>query len=423
MTTDPCGDKRPPIIERPLSRRAALSVFAGLGLSCLGIPRIARADDLADAEAKVKQTEEEIAEAQRKYDETQARLEELAVEFEDLSRAHDDTLKKIEETRKKIAAKQAEIDAKQAEVDAKQAEVDAKQAELEEKQDILSKRIASAYKTGNSGLIELLLASSSFEEFISNVYYLDKISESDAQMIEDVRTIREELEAEREELEEQKAALEEEKAALEEVQASYEALKADQEAQLSEMTAKQDEVAQLLASLDEDVRKLMERHEAELLVAAEERAKQERARVAAAAALIDVGGGQDYKSSEAAQRAVVNACYATPSPGYGLCAMWVSQVFDNAGFRYYGGNACDMYARWCYSSDKDELQVGMIIAVSSHPHTTLGRIYGHVGIYVGDGIVMDNIGRVRTIDCDEWINYYGGTVTPRWGWCGDVALT
>ena len=412
-----------PSLKQPLvTRRAALAVFAGLGLSALTAPRLALAD-VEEAEAKVKQTEEELAEAQRKYDETQARLEELADEFEQLSRAHDETLKKVEETNRRIAEKQAQIDAKQAEVDTKQAEVDAKQAELEDKQEILSKRIASVYKTGNAGVLELLLTASSFEEFISNVYYLGKISEADAQMIEDVRTIREELEAERDELARQKEELEAEKAELEQVKAGYEELRAQQEAELQEMSAKQDEVAELLANLDDDVKELMERRDAELMAAAEERAKLERARVAAASALIDVGGGQDYQSSEAAQRAVVNACYATPSPGYGLCAMWVSQVFDNAGFTYYGGNACDMYSRWCSSSNKDELQVGMIIAVSSHPHTTLGRIYGHVGIYVGDGIVMDNIGRVRTVDCDEWINYYGGTVTPRWGWCGDVALT
>lgn len=408
MTIDSPRGERPTTDQPLLTRRAALAVFAGLGLSALAVPGMAVADTVEEAEAKVKRTEAELAEAQRKYDETQARLEELAKEFEELSRAHDGTLKKIEETNAKIAAKQAEIDAKQA-------EVDAKQAELDEKQDILSKRIASAYKTGNAGLVELLLSSSSFEELASNVYYLDKISDSDARMIDEVREVREQLDAQRLELEEQKAE-------LEEVMAGLEELKAEQESQLEAMTAKQDEVAEMLANLDDDVKELMERRDAEMLAAAEERAKQERARRAAAAALIDVGGGQDYQASATAQRDVVNACYATSSPGYGLCAMWVSQVFDNAGFTYYGGNACDMYSRWCYSSSKDELQVGMIIAVASHPHTTLGRIYGHVGIYIGDGVVMDNIGRIRTIDCDEWINYYGGTVTPRWGWCGGVAL-
>ena len=51
-----------------------------------------------------------------------------------------------------------------------------------------------------------------------------------------------------------------------------------------------------------------------------------------------------------------------------------------------------------------------------------GRIYGHVGIYVGNGTVMDNVGFIRSIGVDEWIAYYGVTVTPRWGWIGDWVL-
>ena len=65
----------------------------------------------------------------------------------------------------------------------------------------------------------------------------------------------------------------------------------------------------------------------------------------------------------------------------------------------------------------------MIVAVSSHPHTSAGQIYGHVGIYVGGGTVMDNIGYIRSIDLGSWISYYGSTVTPRWGWLGGVTLS
>ena len=101
----------------------------------------------------------------------------------------------------------------------------------------------------------------------------------------------------------------------------------------------------------------------------------------------------------------------------------MTNVFTNAGIGYFGGDACDMYASWCYSSDQGSIQPGMIVAVSSHPHTSAGQIYGHVGIYVGGGTVMDNIGYIRTIDLGSWISYYGSTVTPRWGWLGGVTLS
>ncbi|MFC2706342.1 MAG: NlpC/P60 family protein, partial [Olsenella profusa] len=130
------------------------------------------------------------------------------------------------------------------------------------------------------------------------------------------------------------------------------------------------------------------------------------------------GGGNKSGS----QQRVVSACYATPSPGAGLCAMWVSQVFQNAGLGYPSGNACDMYNAWCTSASKSALKPGMIVAVSSHSSTPMGRIYGHVGIYVGGGMVMQNIGSVNTQSLDSWIAYYGDTVTPRWGWCMGIPL-
>jgi cell wall-associated NlpC family hydrolase len=64
----------------------------------------------------------------------------------------------------------------------------------------------------------------------------------------------------------------------------------------------------------------------------------------------------------------------------------------------------------------------MIIAVSSHNLDAAGRIYGHVGIYVGNGTVMDNIGYIRSTSVDSWISTFSGVVPARWGWLGGVVL-
>ncbi|MFM1533591.1 CD1108 family mobile element protein [Helcococcus ovis] len=117
-----------------------------------------------------------------------------------------------------------------------------------------------------------------------------------------------------------------------------------------------------------------------------------------------VGGGQEYEASSSVQKKIVDAAYITPSPGAGWCAMWVSQVYQNAGLGYIGGNANDMYRNFTYTSDRSKLQVGMLVAVeSSSSGGELGAIYGHVGIYIGDGMVMDNIGHVRVTSLDNWI--------------------
>ncbi|MDY2776963.1 MAG: phage tail tip lysozyme [Collinsella sp.] len=136
------------------------------------------------------------------------------------------------------------------------------------------------------------------------------------------------------------------------------------------------------------------------------------------AILEGLGGGEDYASATDAQRSVVDAARTTPSPGAGLCAWWVTDVYSRAGAGHPTGNACDMYWRYCTSSDRSQLKVGMIIAVPTHPHTSFGKTYGHVGIYVGDGKVMHNAGTIDVMDLDKWIGYYGQTSTPKWGWGG-----
>ena len=132
-----------------------------------------------------------------------------------------------------------------------------------------------------------------------------------------------------------------------------------------------------------------------------------------------VGGVEYAASSETAQR-IADASSKVPSPGMGLCAMWVSQVYSLAGCGYPGGNACDMYYAWCKSSERSELKVGMMVAVPTNGLNEMGRKYGHVGIYIGDGKVRHNIGQVVTDDLDEWISCYGTEAEVRWGYPSGV---
>ena len=136
------------------------------------------------------------------------------------------------------------------------------------------------------------------------------------------------------------------------------------------------------------------------------------------------GGGQDYASAEPWQQNIYNQALSTPSPGAGWCAKWVSTVYYNAGLPYPGGDADDMYRNWCHSSDRSQLKVGMMIAVDQY--ITTGHAYAgytpdgrplsyHVGIYMGNGMVRDNIGAITDTPLDEWIATYGNYHEVRWG--------
>ena len=114
-----------------------------------------------------------------------------------------------------------------------------------------------------------------------------------------------------------------------------------------------------------------------------------------------------YMASEEVQMRILNAAYNTSSLGRNLCAKWVSKVYQNAGLGYLGGNANDMYKKYAFTTEIGKLKIGMIVAVeSSSSGGRMGRIYGHVGIYIGDGKVMESIGYKRIVTLDYWISTY-----------------
>ena len=379
-----------------ISRRQMCLLLACLPLAAAGpLGRTARADTASD-----------LAAAEDQQAQVQAQIDDIAAQQSELSLELDSTMGAIE--------------SKQGEIDQTKADIEATQEQLSGLQDELAACVQDAYKQGRTHEIEVLLNSSSFEELYRNMYYLTKINDSEVDLIEQVV-------ATKQQLADQEAQLEAEMADLQD-------LKSTQETQLQDMQDRQNEAYGLLTSLNEQVAALTEQYNQELIAAAQAAAAEAAAAQAAAEAAASAstsagssdsgssysGGGSVTGSGSAA--AVLSACYSTPSPGAGLCAAWVTNVMAQAGISVYG-NACDMYASWCYSSDRGSLQPGMIIAVSSHSQTSAGQIYGHIGIYVGGGTVMDNIGYIRSIDVDSWISFYGTTVTPRWGWAGGVALS
>ena len=388
------------ITPRCVTRRDALRLLIGAGICATVLPGVARAQT----------TQEKLDAAQMDYEQAEAELDRITAEYEEIATQLSDTTAQIVDVSDQITDKQAQIEETQ--------------TKIEEKQEILARRMSSSYKAGPSSMIDLLLSSATFDELASNIYYLDKITESDSEMIAEVRELR--------------TQLEEERAALEAQKADLEALQADQKVQLEDARDKQAESQELVASLSTEVQELIAQRDAELLEAqrlAEEKRKQEeeeerrrKEQEQAQAQQNNSGGGSNSVTRPPAATgsgslaAVINACYSTPSPGVSLCAAWVTNVFANAGVGSFWGNADDMYYAWCGTSTAN-IQPGMIVAVNSSPSSYAGRIYGHIGIYLGNGTVMDNVGYVRTTTLSYWVSYYSALATPLCGWLGGVALS
>ena len=138
-------------------------------------------------------------------------------------------------------------------------------------------------------------------------------------------------------------------------------------------------------------------------------------------------GGEEYSRATQAQKDIVQSCYNTPFVGDGLCATWVSRVFNNAGQSYPYGNANSF--NMTYTTGK--LKVGMAICVEHSGASSESWTYGHIGIYIGDNKVMHNessrTGNTSNgctiTDLDAWKEQYEYQCTARYGWVNGIDLT
>ena len=396
------------LTPRAVTRRDALRLLIGAGLCATFLPGLASAET----------TQEKLDAAQMSYDQAQEELDKIGNEVAAIA-------EQLSQTQGQVVEVGSQIEQMQADIDSTQQQIEQRQADIETKQEALGQRMSSAYKSGPQSTIDMLLSSATFEDLTSNIYYLDKVSASDREMIDEVKTLKADLES-------QKADLESQKADLEERQGELQALQAQQQQELADQQAKQQEATDLVSGLSQDVQDLMAQRDAELLAAqqaaeeakkAEEAARKQQANGTGggSAGGSNAGGSQTITGS-GSLAAVQAAAYSTPSPGSGLCAAWVTSVFRNAGVGHFGGNACDMYWSWCYTSPSNA-QPGMIIAVPYAPFSAAVRIYGHVGIYLGNNTVRDNAsGVLRTSTLSGWASEYSAA-TVLCGWLGGVALS
>lgn len=271
-------------------------------------------------------------------------------------------------TQSDLADKTAQLEQTQADMDDVQSQIDQKQTELDAARAVLSSRMASNYKTGGTSLLDVVFNSTSLEDIINGIYYLNKANDQDAQTISQVTTLQDELSAKKSELAQQQSDL----------QAAVE--KTEQEAE-----SYQNQVAEAQAYYDQ--------LDSEMQVALAEEAAQQAA-LQAAVQTVDnsssssSGSGSsstaepDYSVSTG--NAVVDRAYSWLKIGkynYGSCE---PGLFDCSGFVSYC--LTGVYSRigttytfnqWPEVSDPQPGDVAVVDNDATLRH--------HTGIYIGNG--------------------------------------
>ena len=210
---------------------AALSVVLAVGLMVPAIPDQAYATPTSA----------------QKQAEAQAVLQSLEAMQEELDAASDNYFTALDEQEQ---AKQK--------MDEAQQRIDEASDEIAELQVRLGDRAKSMYRNGSATLLDVLLGSASFSEFVNNWNLLDKMNQSDIELVDETKTLRQQIEdekavyAEQEQVaaqkaEEAKRIQEEAQATVNDMQATYDSLSAEAAELLAQEQAAQ-EAAELAAA-------------------------------------------------------------------------------------------------------------------------------------------------------------------------------
>ncbi|MBN2404541.1 MAG: C40 family peptidase [Coriobacteriia bacterium] len=188
-----------------------------------------------NAEIEAKQAEAEAAQAAR--DTMAAELEVRIEEYNAITEALEQTRAQIKET---------------------QADLELASLELEESQLRLAERANNIYRDGGTGMLEVLLGTDSFEDFVSRIDLLSRINRSDAQIVANVK--------------EAKAQVEALERSLETREAEQISLRQDAEQRAKTIEADVEKQEQYIASLSAEVKELIAEEEERQAKLAAERA-------------------------------------------------------------------------------------------------------------------------------------------------------
>ena len=383
-----------------LSRRAFIGGAAALGATSLIIPEFAFAETAAEKQAEADAVRNQLVGLQA-----------------DLETAGENYYAALDEQ-----------ESAQRSMEEQQVKIDETTEEIEGLQDRLSTRARSMYRSGSTTFIDFLLGASSFAEFTQNWELLNQINANDADLVDQTKAAREQLQAAKDEFARQEQIAAQKAAECKQIH--------------DEVQVKVQNATDLMNSLDEEARALLEQEQAAAAAAAAAQAQTE-AEAAAAAAGGNGGGNQGGGSNDSGYQggggneggnqggggSSSGGGSTIVYPGGGGSAGDNSAAYSYAcsriGCPYVWGAEgpdsfdCSGLVTWAYrqlgielphQSEAQMARATRVVSVSeARPGDVLWR-YGHVGIAGGYGgtpyVHAPTFGAcVRNTDSLSWSNF------------------
>ena len=248
------------------------------------------ASSLSDVNKQIEEKEEEIDGIQEEKSETMSEVEELTLQISEYQNQIDELDSKIDDLNSQISEAESKLNEAQAEYD--------KQEEL------LEARLVVAYEEGETSYLDVLLASESITDFISNYYLVTELATSDAELLENIQKQKEEIEQAKTNLENSKKELDTSKASKQSVATQLQASKNEKDAKVAQLTSDEQQAQAELEQFEADKRAI----QADLARIAAEEAKKQQS-----------NGNNDYNS---VPNNPSSSGYIRPIVGYSITTGW-----------------------------------------------------------------------------------------------------
>ena len=248
------------------------------------------ASSLSDVNKQIEEKEEEIDEIQEEKSATMNEVEELTFQISEYQNQIDELDSKINDLNNQISDAESKLNEAQAEYD--------KQEEL------LEARLVVAYEEGETSYLDVLLASESITDFISNYYLVTELATNDAELLENIQKQKEEIEQAKANLENSKKELDTSKASKQSVATQLQSSKNEKDAKVAQLTSDEQQAQAELEQFEADKRAI----QAELARIAEEEAKKQQS-----------NGNNDYNS---VPNNPSSSGYIRPIVGYSITTGW-----------------------------------------------------------------------------------------------------
>ncbi|MCF0150832.1 MAG: peptidoglycan DD-metalloendopeptidase family protein [Firmicutes bacterium] len=190
--------KKTKTIFRKCFSAALALVMINSSLLCSGA--FASSSEITNKKNALSNVKDKITNAKDALSSGKSKSNELSVEIKDLEQ-------KIYNTQVEINDLQKQINVKIDEIGAKQQELEVKEDEISKQNEDLGIRLRAMYKNGETGLLSVVLGASSISEMMTNIDMVQRIYESDADLLSRLEDSYAEIKDDKEALQGMKDAL------------------------------------------------------------------------------------------------------------------------------------------------------------------------------------------------------------------------